>query len=89
MFPDRELSEEEGLGMANEWVNLGRGRKQQKKQRAAEAQLWRLFLGGCADSWLYLRAICARRADGEVSYYPLKAEEWTRGHGTLALGPGI
>lgn len=90
MCPDKELSEEEGLGMMNGLI-WGEGESSRKRKGQLRPSCGGCFSGGCEDSWLYLRVMCARWADGEKGVI-LSSEGRGNGPedtGTLAMGPGI
>lgn len=88
--PDKELSEEEGLGMASGLI-WGEEESSRKRKGQPRPSCGGFVSGGCEDSLAVLAVMCARWADGEEGV--LLASEG-RGNGpedtgTLALSPGI
>lgn len=59
-----KLSEEEGLGMVNGLI-WGEGESSRKIKGQLKPNCGGCFSSGYEDSWLYLRVMCARWADGE------------------------
>lgn len=87
MCPDKELSEEEGLGKVN---GLTRGEGEGSRKRKGQPRpSWEAVSQVAGDSLAVPAEGCVQGGlmERKVSYYHLRQREWTRRHGYSGIGP--